>query len=92
MSWHGTNWCSLSPTFLQHKLYFQEGIVHEDDLWSFKLACMAQSMYVVGETTYYYSMQPDSIMRAPSMRNLECRVLVLGYIYEFYPVFPVFAG
>lgn len=62
---------------------FQEGIVHEDDLWSFKLACMAQSMYVVDETTYYYSMQPDSIMRAPSMRNLECRVLVLGYIYDF---------
>ena len=71
------------PLVLQHKLYFQEGIVHEDDLWSFKLACMAQSMYVVGETTYYYSMQPDSIMRAPSMRNLECRVLVLGYIYDF---------
>ena len=44
---------------------------------------MSQSMYVVNETTYYYSMQPDSIMRAPSMRNLECRVLVLGYIYDF---------
>lgn len=71
------------PLVLQHKLYFQEGIVHEDDLWSFKLACMSQSMYVVNETTYYYSMQPDSIMRAPSMRNLECRVLVLGYIYDF---------
>lgn len=71
------------PFVLQHQLYFQEGIVHEDDLWSFKLACMAQSMYVVDETTYYYSMQPDSIMRAPSMRNLECRVLVLGYIYDF---------
>ena len=59
---------------------FYEG---NDDLWSFKLACMSQSMYVVNETTYYYSMQPDSIMRAPSMRNLECRVLVLGYIYDF---------
>ena len=55
-------------------LMIKEGIVHEDDLWSFKLACMAQSMYVVDETTYYFSMQPDSIMRAPSMRYLECRV------------------
>ena len=83
--WYVMAWNKLvsRPLVLQHKLYFQEGIVHEDDLWSFKLACMAQSMYVVGETTYYYSMQPDSIMRAPSMRNLECRVLVLGYIYDF---------
>jgi len=83
--WYVMAWNKLvsRPFVLQHQLYFQEGIVHEDDLWSFKLACMAQSMYVVDETTYYYSMQPDSIMRAPSMRNLECRVLVLGYIYDF---------
>ena len=83
--WYVMAWNKLvsRPLILQHKLYFQEGIVHEDDLWSFKLACMSQSMYVVNETTYYYSMQPDSIMRAPSMRNLECRVLVLGYIYDF---------
>ena len=83
--WYVMAWNKLvsRPLVLQHKLYFQEGIVHEDDLWSFKLACMSQSMYVVNETTYYYSMQPDSIMRAPSMRNLECRVLVLGYIYDF---------
>ncbi len=44
---------------------------------------MSQSMYVVNETTYYYSMQPDSIMRAPSMCNFQCRVLVFGYIYDF---------
>ena len=83
--WYVMAWNKLvsRPLVLQHKLYFQEGIVHEDDLWSFKLACMSQSMYVVNETTYYYSMQPDSIIRAPSMRNLECRVLVLGYIYDF---------
>lgn len=79
---HGMEQTGESSFRFAASTLFQEGIVHEDDLWSFKLACMAQSMYVVDETTYYYSMQPDSIMRAPSMRNLECRVLVLGYIYD----------
>ena len=56
--WYVMAWNKLvsRPLVLQHKLYFQEGIVHEDDLWSFKLACMSQSMYVVNETTYYLSL------------------------------------
>lgn len=83
--WYVMAWNKLVNRnyLLLNKLYFKEGIVHEDDLWSFKLACTSQSMAVVNTTTYYYCMQPDSIMRAPSLRNLECRVLVLGYIFEF---------
>ncbi len=37
-------------------------------------------MLLMRPLTIIFSMQPDSIMRAKSMRNLECRVLVLGYI------------
>ncbi|WP_418697887.1 glycosyltransferase family 2 protein [Bacteroides sp.] len=83
--WYVMAWNKLvnRSFLLQNNLYFQEGIVHEDDLWSFKLACLAQRMAVVNVTTYFYFMQPDSIMRAPSMRNLECRVLVLDYIFDF---------
>ena len=64
-------------------LFFKEGIVHEDDLWSFRLACCAKRMYVLNEVTYYYYMQLNSIMRSPSKRNLECRVIVLGCIFDF---------
>ncbi|WP_294588175.1 glycosyltransferase family 2 protein [uncultured Bacteroides sp.] len=83
--WYVMAWNKLvNRVFLQqNNLYFQEGVVHEDDLWSFKLACTAQSMFTVNQITYYYYMQPNSIMRAPSLRNLECRVLVLGYIFDF---------
>ncbi|MCD8184685.1 MAG: glycosyltransferase [Bacteroides sp.] len=68
---------------LRHELYFQEGIIHEDDLWSFKMACTAQTVSIVNLPTYYYFMQPNSIMRAPSLRNLECRVAVIGYMYDY---------
>lgn len=82
--WYVMAWNKLvnRSFLLQHELFFKEGIVHEDDLWSFQLACTSRSMSVVNAVTYFYFMQPDSIMRAPSIRNLECRVLVLGYIFD----------
>lgn len=83
--WYVMAWNKLVNRvyLLDNKLEFQEGIVHEDDLWSFKVACTAQTMSVVNLATYYYFMQPDSIMRAPSLRNLECRVAVIGYMYDY---------
>ncbi len=83
--WYVMAWNKLVNRvyLLNNKLEFQEGIVHEDDLWSFKVACTAQTMSVVNQATYYYFMQPDSIMRAPSLRNLECRVAVIGYMYDY---------
>lgn len=64
-------------------LYFKEGIVHEDDLWSFLLACQAQKAYVVHETTYFYCLQSDSITGRVALRNLECRVQVIESLYDF---------
>lgn len=83
--WYVMAWNKLvnRSFLLQHELFFKEGIVHEDDLWSFQLACTSRSMSVVNAVTYFYFMQPDSIMRAPSIRNLECRVLVLNDIFDY---------
>ena len=48
--------------FIQReKLLFKEGIIHEDDLWSFQLACLAQTMYVIKEETYIYKIRNNSI-------------------------------
>ena len=83
--WYVMAWNKLIERsfLLKNNLFFQEGIVHEDDLWSFKLACLATKMSVVDKITYYYYMQPDSIMRAPSLRNLECRVMIIRYFFDF---------
>lgn len=80
--WYVMAWNKLvsRPLVLQHKLYFQEGIVHEDDLWSFKLACMAQSMYVVGETLTIIlcSQTPSCERRLCVIWNVVCWCLVIS--------------
>ena len=44
-----------------HNLRFREGIIHEDELWSFQIACLAQSLYAVGNETYIYKIREGSI-------------------------------
>lgn len=46
---------------LKNKLFFKEGLLHEDELWSFQLACTAQSMCVVKADTYIYKVREGSI-------------------------------
>ena len=45
----------------QQNLSFKEGILHEDELWSFQIACLAQSMYVVFREIYVYKLREGSI-------------------------------
>ena len=54
---------------LENGLTFEEGVLHEDVIWSFKLACKAQSMYVVAEPTYKYTVRPSSIMTGTSIEK-----------------------
>lgn len=67
----------------QENLFFQEGIVHEDDLWSFMMASKAHNAYVVNQVTYYYYTHSNSIMGNPSQRNLDCRILVICYLFDY---------
>ncbi len=46
----------------ENGLEFKEGLLHEDELWSFELACTAQSMAVVNKPTYFYNIREGSIM------------------------------
>lgn len=46
---------------IQKNLFFTEGIIHEDNIWSFQMACRAESMYVVPDTCYIYKLRPNSI-------------------------------
>ena len=62
--WYMMAWnklCSLDY-ISREKLYFKEGAVNEDEMWSFQLACTVQSMYVVKKETYRYKVRASSIM------------------------------
>lgn len=62
--------------FLRENLRFAEGLLHEDNLWAFQLACVADSMCVVHAPTYVYTIRGASITTAKSRRNLDSLVRI----------------
>ncbi|WP_418696867.1 glycosyltransferase family 2 protein [Bacteroides sp.] len=45
----------------KNQLYFKEGLIHEDCLWSFQCACKAEVLAIVKEVTYIYKVRGGSI-------------------------------
>lgn len=97
--WYMMAWnklCNLS--FIKsHSLYFKEGLIHEDDLWSFQYACWAQSLISVDVSTYYYCAREDSIMGASAkMSSIKNHSLVLKYMINFldsnHLIHPLYCG
>ena len=75
--------CRLS--FLKkHSLYFEEGLIHEDELWSFQLACTLQTLCTVNHVSYIYYIRPNSIMTGNTIEKkiLNC-LKVLNRMYVF---------
>ena len=54
----------LTDFIRKKKICFKEGIIHEDVFWSFQIACLARSLYIVNKTTYHYRRRNGSIMKA----------------------------
>lgn len=59
----------------QQGLRFKEGLVHEDELWSLQVACLARSLRAVNKFTYVYYMREGSIMHTPDLEERRCRML-----------------
>lgn len=69
--------CNLS--FLRkNKLNFKNKLIHEDELWSFQIACSAKSLFVVNEETYIYKLRLGSI----TTQNKDTRLQRLVAFYE----------
>ena len=49
---------------IDNSLFFGDGIIHEDILWSFYVVKYLQHLYVIPDTTYYYYLRPSSITTA----------------------------
>lgn len=56
---------------IRNQLFFKEGIIHEDNLWSFQSFHLAKKVVTVPEQTYYYLIHPGSIMTS---RNREIQL------------------
>ena len=52
----------INLSFLKdHHLYFEEGIIHEDNLWTFFLSKYVRTMAYCDVCTYYHRYNPNSI-------------------------------
>ncbi|MBQ8158702.1 MAG: glycosyltransferase family 2 protein [Prevotella sp.] len=54
---------------LKHKLFFEEGLIHEDTLWSFQLLKYIGRVGVVKDNTYIYRIRQNSLQ---SSSDFEC--------------------
>lgn len=69
----------------KNKLWFKEGLLHEDDLWSFQLACVAKSMYVVNEESYFYKIREGSITNNAQTqeRRVAAFLRIMQYMVDY---------
>lgn len=84
--WYMMAWNKLCcrEFLLRNALFFEEGVLHEDVVWSFKLACCATSMYVIEEPTYKYYIRTESIMTGIVLeKDVEIYKRVYSVIAEY---------
>ena len=60
--------CSRDVIMRNH-LYFEEGVTHEDALWSLRLCLSIKTMYVVEEITYLYVVRSESVTGSELWRD-----------------------
>ena len=74
----------LKSFIISNKLFFQEGLIHEDFLWSFQVACHLKYFYVSKEVTYYYYRRDNSLdTEQNDVKHLTNYSLASYYMYEY---------
>lgn len=66
---------------VENRLYFKEGIIHEDNLWSFQSFHMAQKVVTIPDISYFYLIRDGSIMKSGQYeRSLLSTVTIYNVI------------
>ena len=71
---------------IKHRLYFLEGVIHEDNLWSFCSAFCLEKIYITQNKTYTYHIRVNSTERSHSeefhQENLfNVQINMLKFLY-----------
>src|SRR5690606_19012204 len=83
--WYMMAWNKLvnRDFLLANDLTFKEGLIHEDNLWSFQLACLAELAYVINDSTYIYHIQKESITQSPTLKNFKSYMRIIDNMEKF---------
>lgn len=89
--WYVMAWNKLCRKgfLLDNELLFEEGLIHEDQIWSFKAALKADSMQIVNAVTYRYRVRQSSIMTS---MNVSKDVISYCKVYDVISSYIVKSG
>jgi len=80
MAW---NKLTKKSVFENEECFFCEGILHEDNLWSFMLAANIKSMTICHKATYLYRIRPQSITQQKTEKNTDDVIFIANRIIDF---------
>ena len=93
ISHYKTHWNMVAPSKLynvsylrQQKLLFKEGLIHEDELWSFEIACTARTLKATQHTIYRYYMREKSITATTNKylrQKIDAKIIIVGEMASF---------
>lgn len=81
--WYEMAWNKLVKRhfFISNQLWFVEGLLHEDQLFSYQLSTVASSMATIAQPTYLYKMRTSGTITSCSKRqNFEAYIYILDYM------------
>lgn len=58
-------------------LRFKEGLIHEDELWSLQVACLAKSLRAVNHIAYNYFIREGSLTTADNAKERKLKMLIV---------------
>lgn len=81
----------LNRDFLiRHKLYFQKGLLHEDDLWTIQMGKHIQSIAYTPVETYYYRYNPHGITSVLTEKRYQSICTIADTVLHHLPRFEGF--
>ena len=93
ISHYKSHWNMLVPSKLynksylfQQQLFFKEGLIHEDELWSFEIACTARTLKAIQHTIYLYYLRENSITATTNKdlrKKIDAKLTIVGEMTQF---------
>lgn len=72
---------------IENCLWFEKGVLHEDELWTQKTLLAANSIYYINKKLYCYRERIGSIMKQKShdySKNIKSCVYIYNTLFEYY--------
>ena len=71
-------------------LSFKEGLLYEDNLWSFQIACLASSLYIVNQVTYVHKKRKGSITESTEKeKRVKSLIVIIKEMKSFLEMFHI---